>query len=274
MFSAEAAQVGWVGGAMRVGHGVVDVAVGGGLVAAGESAGEVAGPDEGGQRCRGPVVRFGRQVGRVPQRFDGGAVVDELGQQRCGYGAAADDVPGRCRTRLGCRRGCRTGRLAGLVGGAGAEPGVGRVVQGGLLGEDVDGDVGRAGVGAGSRAVGVAAGAGQGLGSGGQGAEGVGAALGQGAGIVVADGVGQLGQAPVECGGIGGKQSAPQAGGAVFAVAGVDDNFAAAGVALLAPHGVGVVPVDQGVDGRRGLGRRQRPQTGGDRGERGVDGVQ
>ncbi|AID06837.1 hypothetical protein L758_20255 [Mycobacterium tuberculosis TRS1] len=58
-------------------------------------------------------------------------------------------------------------------------------------------------------AVGITAAAGKPISAGGQRAQRIGAPLGDGSGIVVADAVGQLGEALIQHGGVGGKQPAP-----------------------------------------------------------------
>ena len=176
MFSAQAFEVGRVGRPERVGDGVVDVRVFGGVVAAGEPARHVAAADEPGQRCRGAVSRFGGRVGGVLHGPHRGAGADEFGDQRGRDGAAADEV-GRGRARCGRQVGfgVRRQRLGqGHLGGDGPRRAltggvrVGLGLEGGGFGDHMDDDGGGPRVGAGGGAVGLPAPAGQVLAAGGQ----------------------------------------------------------------------------------------------------------
>src|SRR5208337_1966485 len=94
MLAAQTLEVGRVGEAQRVGHGVIDVAEFGGSVATREPAGQIAAPDKALQLGRGAVPRLWWAIAGMAYWLDGGAAGDQLGQQRCGQRGAADD-PGR-----------------------------------------------------------------------------------------------------------------------------------------------------------------------------------
>jgi hypothetical protein len=144
--------------------------------------------------------------------------------------------------------------------------------DGGVVGEDVDDDVGAGGDGArGGGAVLASAFARQGLGAGAQGAEGVGAPFGGGAGVVVADGVGEVGDAAFQCEGVGGVEPRPQAGVAGFVAGGAEGGVAAAVRVPPAAQPGGVDRGDRGVDGGLGFGVRQFRHPGGLLGQGGVE---
>ncbi len=82
------------------------------------------------------------------------------------------------------------------------------------------------------------------------------------------------GQLAVQHHGVGSQQGAPQMGGAAVVVRRGDDHLATAGANAGAAQRGGVVAVDDLVDGRGGLGRRERPEALGVVGQRGVDSPQ
>ncbi|MGO9505880.1 MAG: hypothetical protein ACLPXZ_00545 [Mycobacterium sp.] len=73
---------------------MVNVAEFGGVVAAGESAGQIPAADEAGQLSRRAVSGLGEGVGKRCDAADGGARGGELGQLRGGHGATAHNLAG------------------------------------------------------------------------------------------------------------------------------------------------------------------------------------
>ena len=218
--------------AMR--HGVVHVAVDGGLVASGRSAGQVAGPDEIDQRLRGPVALLGYAVDRLAQ----GAL---LGQRR----DVAQDLSGD--------QGVGPQQVPGPLGVA---------VEGRPLGHHMDDDSRGRGCGSGwcgDRAGGAPAAAAEPVGSGCQGAEGVGAALRQRPRVVVAHRGGQRVESFVEKVGVGGEESSGEVGGTVGGLP--DGDVAIAGAFAFPAHRLGVALGDDAVDlaGQAPAGHRRPP---------------
>jgi hypothetical protein len=177
---------------------VVDVGEFGGPVTAGESAAQIAGSDEFGQRGGGPVLGFGSAAWLLHEP-DFGTAADQLGQQRGRHDPTAGHhrgcgAPRRGRSWCGISR-CGISRCGiSRWGVCAVGGGVGCGGRGVLVGHDVDHDVGGAGVVGGGGAVRLVAATPQVIGAGAQRAQGIGAALGLGAGIVGADTFGHRGE--------------------------------------------------------------------------------
>jgi hypothetical protein len=98
----------------RVGHGVVEIAMRGGFVAAREPTRQIPAAHRIGQRPRWGVSRFGWRIAGVADLAHGGAL-HSGGQQRRGHHPATNDERRRCRTE-GRRR---PGTLGGWRGAEG-----------------------------------------------------------------------------------------------------------------------------------------------------------
>ena len=194
-------RVGRVGGSDRISHGVVNVAVGCGSVAAREATRQVAAAHELGQCPRRRIARLGWRLAGVADCAQRRALQGG-GEQRRGQHPGAHRERRRRRT-LGRPGGRRGGRLGGRGGG----------FDGFGVGDHMH-HSGRGGGGGGlpGRAVGLAAGAAQ-FGAGGQRGQRVGAALGQGARVALAYAAGHLLDALLHHHRVGGVEPGPHAGG-------------------------------------------------------------
>ena len=284
MFSAQAFQVGGMGGPGGMGCGVVDVGVLGGPVAAGEAAGQIAAADETLQLPRGSVAGVAACT-RWAQGLDGGAGVDQLGQQRSRDHATADDdrrlergrgllrrsLPLRplLRLRLVLGRRCRgliLGRLRpgrfGLQGGG---------VEGGFVGQDVDDHGTGVGFDTCCLAIGVAAVARQPIRAGEHRAERIRAAFPHGAGIVRAHGAADLVEGALQQHGVGAQQPTPQRGGAGLVVRFAHLHVTAAGSIPELPACLRIMLGQHRVDGQVELMIREHTPGGGTVRDRRVD---
>ena len=262
-----------------VGHRVVDVAEFGGLTTARESTCQVAAADEVRQCRRRTVTRFRLTLTGVNDGTQfGKTAANQIGQHAGRHGGSADDLAG-CR-RTGRRRagpGLGEDLDEALTAGDLLAVAVFRSLTvhiagfGGVhhrrLRDDVD-DHRRCRSAVGRRAIPGAAGACQGLVTGGQCSECVRPALLDGSRIVVADGVGQCSQAAIQQSGVRLMQLTGEVGRSAPVV---DLDVPPARLRLRASARIGVMALDDLIDGHLHGVHRQRPPTADGRGEIGVD---